>query len=276
MSEQDGKRPRLHVIAAQESLSRDTDEVGQDRATGDAVRALAGGELERGDHEALLALALGDDVSDESVMADERREAEALRDALAGQGEHPLAELCHSLVAAARVAEITPADHDALLRMTLGEQAGGDLDADERDEMARLAEALAGHGPHPLAELSMSLRAAEAPAEIDELSHERVLRRALRSASAERRSAMPILGAVVALAAGVALLVTAPWRQEKTHATGPAVDAALLIAPRSTQALFNPAKPFPVKGGESERLGKIVAARQGDLRANRFAQWGVK
>jgi hypothetical protein len=48
-----------------------------------------------------------------------------------------------------------------------------------------------------------------------------------------------------------------------------------LIPARSTEALFDPAEKFPVRGGESARVDKIASARAADLRANRFASWGV-
>ncbi|MBI4950534.1 MAG: hypothetical protein HY908_00730, partial [Myxococcales bacterium] len=54
----------------------------------DLVRGAAGqGALDTGDHEALLALALGDEAA--SFDAAECAAAAALRDALDGAGEHP-------------------------------------------------------------------------------------------------------------------------------------------------------------------------------------------
>ena len=52
--------------------------------------------------------------------------------------------------------------------------------------------------------------------------------------------------------------------------------AADFKAPRSTAELFDPAVPFEAKGGESDRVDKILTARASDLRNNRFAAWGVR
>jgi hypothetical protein len=284
MTEQEGRRPRLHVIGGAAADGSD------DAAMGEAVRSLAGSELQRIDHEALLALSLGDAAADDAVLAQERLEADRLRDALrAGQG-HPLLVLCESLRAVWTASDgcgLAPEDHEALLRMTLGDDVAQEMDEAEAREVGIVADALAGSkdrrakhpvaelSEHPLAKLSVSLRLAHASAELDALSHERVLRRALRSTAAERRSAMPIVGAVLAVAATVALFVTS-LSDRNRQSSGPAPDAQATIAPRSTQALFDPSKPFPRKGGESERLAKIVSARAADLRANRFAQWGVR
>jgi hypothetical protein len=185
--------------------------------------------------------------------------------------------------AAAAPAHIDPADHEALLALAL--ETGDDAlcrpsDA-ERGEAETLRRALAGEGSHPLAELASALRAATAGGRLDELGHERVLRRALGDLSRtppwrglpSRRVA---LAALVAAAAGVALAVggVSMWQGGGGVATAPA-PVPELIPTRSTAALFDPADPFPRKGGESQRIDRIAAARAADLRANRFASWGV-
>ena len=94
--------------------------------------------------------------------------------------------------------------------------------------------------------------------------------------------------AVVAMAAGVLLLVgrlgtqSAPAPGQMAEA--PAASAVPMepsrpaprIAARSTQEMFDAATPFPRSGGESERVDRIAAARAADLRANRFAAWGIR
>ncbi|MFO0585983.1 MAG: hypothetical protein U0441_00520 [Polyangiaceae bacterium] len=96
--------------------------------------------------------------------------------------------------------------------------------------------------------------------------------------------------AVVAMAAGVMLLLgrlgtsSAPPPSSVAQAPAAAATAVAMspspsaprIAARSTQEMFDAATPFPRSGGESERVDRIAAARASDLRANRFAAWGVR
>jgi hypothetical protein len=260
----DDKKPRLHLVGGETE--------GGERAPegmSEALRAAHGGELDAGDNDALLALALGDGAVD--FDGAERRDAEALAAAIdAGRG-HDFAELCGALRSVARATadahELDAADHDALLAVALGEDAGvAAPDDDDRES-----------------ELCEALRAAAHPADLDQLAVERALRRAFKQGERkqERRvSVVTLFGGIATLAAGVALLLTQlpALRRDTSQAAAPqaAAAAAALIGPRSTQDLFDPQQPFAVKGGESDRLGKIVTARAADLRANRFAAWGVK
>ncbi len=97
--------------------------------------------------------------------------------------------------------------------------------------------------------------------------------------------------AVVAMAAGVLLMVgqfgtrSAPAPAAAvaqapaapvSAAPGDVRQASTRIAARSTQDLFDAATPFPRSGGESARVDRIATARAADLRANRFASWGVR
>lgn len=96
--------------------------------------------------------------------------------------------------------------------------------------------------------------------------------------------------AVVAMAAGVLLLFgrlgtsSAPPPQSMARAPEAAATSiaqsaspsAPKIAARSTQEMFDAATPFARSGGESDRVDRIAAARASDLRANRFAAWGVR
>ena len=99
--------------------------------------------------------------------------------------------------------------------------------------------------------------------------------------------AFATMSAVVAMAAGVFLFVRQMGHQEAPPpsaavAAAPsaravaAVPPAPRIAARSTTDLFDATTPFPRSGGESARVDRIAGARAADLRANRFAAWGVR
>jgi hypothetical protein len=277
----DGRPKDLRLVKGEppsELLPADVGEVTR------AVRAaLDPAELDPADHEALLALTLGDDVA--GVSDQERAAAELLRDALDGRGAHPLAELATALRCAneATAMDLDDLDHETLIAVTLGDEAAA-LAAEQQAEAALLCRALEGENAHPLAELATAARHAHGAGDgrIDQLTHERLLRKAgvverAPSKKERRLSTGMIIGAVASIAAGVALFLGSMQWLESQSAGGVAVHApAELINARSTQDLFDPAEPFPQKGGESDRLGKIVASRQADLRANRFAAWGVR
>jgi len=263
----------------------------------------AEGELSAADHEVLLALALGDDVA--QIGDAEHDRAEQLRAALDGRGADPLAELAESLRLAHQsatgsdtAAELLDVDHEALIALVTGLPLEEQVSDTEREQAGALRMALEGEGSHPLAELAEALGAAAGHgAELDELSYARALRRAMKAGETEwerqlrqpapARRATPGMGmvfaALVAVAAGVALFFgSLSWLETRgvspvaERPQLPAPAAAELVLTRSTAQLFDPATPFPSKGGESERLGKIVASRAADLRANRFAAWGVR
>lgn len=143
-----------------------------DEAT-DALRAaVSPGELDALDHEALLALTLGDDVLD--ISDEERAAAGRLRAALDGdgvgdEGLAPLAELAGALRAAHAGATLADDDHDVLIALTLGTEVEGDGDA------ASLARALAGGGSHPLAELAGVLRATVGRAPLSRADNEALI-----------------------------------------------------------------------------------------------------
>ncbi len=184
-------------------------------------------------------------------------------------GDDELADI-RALVRAAGAPEaIDPADNELLIALAIGTEL--DVSADERAQAEWLRDALAGEGDHPLADLAISLRAADSGgSELDELTGERLLRRALQLAGSSWRRRAWIAGAA-AIAAGVALFLST-----RSLIVDPSVSSAALIRTRSTQELFDPLQPFPAKGGESERADKIVKNRTADLRANRFAQWGAR
>ncbi|AUX41343.1 hypothetical protein SOCE26_027530 [Sorangium cellulosum] len=211
--------------------------------------------LDRADHEALLARALGD-LRDEDAPPTkaEQRAADRLREALergaSGEG------------APGR-----------------GAGAGGEGDLGARDELAELAGALrAAWRPAPLAELrgrALVERALGAPSE----------QRSRRAAPITRRIAPITMAALstLAAAAAVAALMFGEIRDERASvARAPAAPGAALaplpslVEARSTAALFDPAAPFPREGGQTARIDRITAARAADLRQNRYAAWGVR
>ena len=359
--------------------TEDIDRGALDRAT-DALRtAIAPSELDMADHEALIAMTLGEDVSD--IADDERSAAQALRLALEGQGESALSQLAMALRWADQVTRLQPQDNEALLAMTIGDDAaafddselaaaeklrttidddtlvaslratrdiesidneallaltvghedlpaapagthrqwrralrnahapsalegadsevllavtlGDDFAAigdDELSQASELRHALhAGKLDHPLATLAQSIRATAGKLrDIDELNHERILRSILfagnrsrdpRHGEPARRGA--VVAAIVAIAAAVALFAGSwQWLESKqgpsASNTQPQPQQIDLVVSRSTAHLFDPTTPFPAKGGETERVSRIVQARQADLRKNRFASWGVR
>jgi hypothetical protein len=227
------------------------------------------------DHEAIVALSLGVDAQ---LEEHERDEAARTREALRRRDAHPLAELAGALRAATASSHLAEADQRTLLALALGEEL---VASDEARELAEAIEQRSA--PTPLAELAMSLRAAHSSASsrggtLHDLAHERVLRRAIPRG----RSTPVIVGALVAMAAGIALFFGS-WSWLETGPVGgrdvPIAQAgmvAALIPSRSTQELFDPTEPFPAKGGESDRIDRMVTARSSDLRQNRFSAWGVQ
>lgn len=133
---------------------------------------------------------------------------------------------------------------------------------DELKESERLRRELDDKGSrYPDAELARALHLAVAPRPIDELSHRRVLDRAV-----PRR--YPVV--LVSFAAAAAVVIAAVSMQ---NSAAP-VPSAALVQPHTTQSLF--AEPFKREGETSKRVDAIVASRVRELRQNRYARWGVK
>jgi hypothetical protein len=205
------------------------------------------------------------------------------------EGIDPLAAALRS---AYRPEPLEEVDHDALLARALGDEGAPPTAAEQR-EAARLAgelEAMKGRraAPEPRsepAELATALKAAWSPRSIEPLQNEALIAKALQKAPKKGGRALSVtmaaLSTLAAVAAGVALLFSRgeldPSRTPTAAAptaAGQAAQAALIRA-RSTTDLFDPETPFPRSGGTSERMDRIVSARAADLRANRFASWGV-
>lgn len=151
------------------------------------------------------------------------------------------------------------------------------------------------------ASVADGLRSAWAPAEIRAERHEAILKKSLGSSrdqareaaggkSAERAEPAPLslrkmrwggrawagVGTAIAMAAGVLFLVTRMLGPQNAPNGGARSEGLTAQIPsRSTMDLFDPNEPFPSSGGESERVDRIADARAADLRANRFAAWGL-
>lgn len=181
---------------------------------------------------------------------------------------------------------LDPADNEALLALALG----GEVVATD-DELAaaeRLRRALDGEGSDSLAEFAFALRAALGDRDLDQFTGERLLKRvmvdvpAIQPARRRGLSATRVMmGSLAAAAAGVALWFglagdTGPERGPVSQAPKPKAPAAVLVRSRSAESLFDPTKPFPVRGDQAARADKIANARLADLRDNRFKRWGVR
>ncbi len=256
-----------------------------------SLRMAKGGHLDERDREVLLAMTIGTDVAQLP-----KEQPEGLRRALEGEGSHPLADLADTLRATEGRAVLSREDGAALVAMTTGIDEV--VSASDRDAADALRRALEGDSPHSLASLATSLRAAAGQLpDLDELGGERILRRAMerelsrardrvrpRELAPSGRRAAPrgaLIGSIVALAAGFALFFgSLKWLETQqgpvARTTLPTAVNAELITTRSTTELFDPLEKFPTRGGESERMRKIVASRAADLRTNRFSRWGIK
>lgn len=126
------------------------------------------------------------------------------------------------------------------------------------------------------AEILRALAAAHDPPALDEGIHQRLVEGAQARLSPPRWSLRPghrvvartfggAVAGAVAIAAGFFVLVSPPQ--------GATTEAAL-AQPHSTGPLFD--GPFPLRGGQSERIDRIASARGAELRDNRFAKWGVR
>jgi len=224
----------------------------------------------------------GDEPRGEPPASEEElREARLLAETLE-RGDDPLAS---ALRAAAMPADLDALDHDALIARALGDEAAAPTRA-ERRAAERLRDALDGRGRAPAAvegeqaELAAALRAAWEPAPLPELRNEALIARALARHERRdrgldrRRRALPVTMAALSTLAAAAAAVAIFFFAQGDKA--PAPGAAALISARSTAALFDPATPFPREGGETARIDRITSARAADLRANRYAAWGVR
>ncbi|HYQ18061.1 MAG TPA: hypothetical protein VEQ58_19945 [Polyangiaceae bacterium] len=196
-------------------------------------------------------------------------QAEEQDEALSPEDE---AALLGALEAALRPEPLDPALNERLLQLAL-EDPLAPASAEELVESARLRDALSGGAPHEAAALLSALRAPFAEAPADTASVEAALGRAL-GASPQKRSNVVyarfgVVGAALAAAAAVALLLTQPQRM----APPASADASSLVKPHSTEDLF--ADRFETRA-TSARMDLIASVRGRDLRDNRYAAWGVR
>ncbi|MEZ4225012.1 MAG: hypothetical protein R3B13_28925 [Polyangiaceae bacterium] len=182
------------------------------------------------------------------------------------------AALSESVRAAWMPSELSPELNELLILQAL-EDPLAEATEDELAESARLRDALAGEGEHAHAHLARALQAAAQPHPLPELLGERVVRRALPREAKRRRWPLVATGAtaVLALAASIALVVRSAGHSSSSNEL--ARQAKELVQSRSTAALF----PSKFETGEASlRMDRITAARERDLRENRFAVWGVR
>ena len=164
-----------------------------------------------------------------------------------------------------------------MLALALGDEVA-EFDDDERKRAEALRDALDGQGDHPLAELAEALRCAAGGRAIDALSHERVVQVAFRRATMRdvnvTRGAWRlglVMGGVAAAAAAILFVfqpAAPPLASRRT--------TTVFMASHSTVDLFDAQQALPRFGGESSRIDHIIAVRDKQLRANRFASWGVR
>lgn len=223
----------------------------------------------------------------------ELRAAEALRDALETDAD-PLA-LALRCAAAPSPGSLDAVDHESLLA-----RAFGDLEAPptkaEQVAADRLRDALDGGaaGACSDAHLAHALRVAVRPPALDVTRNVELVERALAmrvapsTAPAARvdratgaggrvlRFPVAALAALTAMAAGFSLFFATRGATLVSPAALETAGAEVFIRARSTEGLFDATEPFPRAGGESARIDRIASARSSDLRANRFAAWGVR
>ena len=226
----------------------------------------------------------------------ELAEAAALREAME-RGEDPLAAALRAAFDPSSI-ELDGEDHDALLARALGdvgaaptkvERARAEILRDELDAEGRRGPKVEGQSDE--AALAGALRAAWAPRPIDPLKNEALIAQAMRKGAPAQKPRLRVIsvtmvsiGAMAAVAAGILLfagrMVDPEGGASKTAAAPPAAPMtsaqASFIPARSAADLFDAATPFPRTGGESARMDRIASARAADLRANRFAAWGVR
>jgi hypothetical protein len=153
--------------------------------------------------------------------------------------------------------------------------------AEEVADAEALRDALESSAANDAADFARAVSLAHAPRPIDGSEHAALVERAIARGEARRnaprrmggraRSALAIAGGL-ALAAAITLVATRVELSGATAKVTPSIEP--LIPVRSTQALFR--EPFARAGGESGRIDRIAWARAGDLRDNRFSEWGVR
>ncbi|HEY1536062.1 MAG TPA: hypothetical protein VGF76_18710 [Polyangiaceae bacterium] len=180
--------------------------------------------------------------------------------------------LVNLLKSAFAPSELEPARHERLLQAALDDPFAAPS-AEELVESERLRRALDGDGDHLDLVLARALSAAYAPSE----APPKVVAPAALTTSSKPTAKLLYLrfgGALAALAAAAAVLLVLSTRntQHSLEVSAPELPALALVQSRSTAALFQSAAVGP----PSARIDRIASARERDLRANRYAMWGVR
>lgn len=182
-------------------------------------------------------------------------------------------ELATALRSAVGSSELDPQLNELLIGQALEDPLAAPTE-DEQRAAAALRAALDDAGLPPNgadAQLAALLRAAVAPGAPSELAVERALRAALPRDGRSR--ALPVAAGVtatlLALAASVAIVV----RSQHDDRAEQGAQTAELVTSRSTAALFH--EKFE-PAATSARVDRIALAHSRDLRANRYALWGVR
>ncbi len=236
-------RQRLDELAAAATSAEDA------ATRADLEAAWRPGELDPEVHEELLRLAL--DASDNGALEE-------------------------ALAAAWRPTDLSEAVHEALLSAALDDPMA-EPSREERRAASELRDALANRTDHPDVALAEALRSAAAPQPVSELVSARAARAAIDSGSAtsagggkRSRVVVAFIGSALAAAAAFAIAVNIP---RGPTPTGPTAAQPDLAQARSASELFS--QKFE-RHQTSSRVDRIARARARDLRANRYAAWGVK
>jgi hypothetical protein len=186
--------------------------------------------------------------------------------ALEPEEERRLAALLRSAFAPG---EIEPARHERLLQAAL-EDPFAAPSPEEIVESERLRRALDSDGDHVDLILARALSAAYAPSE----APPQVVVPATLTTNAKPVTKVLYLrfgGIAAALAVAAAVMLVMSSRHSP-EASAPELPALALVQSRSTAALFQTA----AVGTPSARIDRIASVRERDLRANRYAMWGVR
>jgi len=171
------------------------------------------------------------------------------------------------LISAWRPQDIDPQLNELLIQQAL-EDPLAEPSREELAEAEALRAALETNTPHPDAELARALRAANTPAEI---SVERVPALVERATATKGNVIFVTFGAAsLALAAAAALMLVF---QPSQRAPAPSTVGSSYALSRSTAPLFE--SKFE-RQETSRRVDRIASARARELRANRYAAWGVR
>jgi hypothetical protein len=174
--------------------------------------------------------------------------------------------LAEALRAAYEPAELDPALNELFIEQALEDPLAPATD-DEVAASERLRDALEAGTPHADADLARALAAAVRASETA-LDARRAEALSARAVDRKRGNviyvAFGVVAGAVALAASVALVLSSDGR-------APAAEPVLAVS-RSTAPLFT--EPFET-ASTSARVDRIAAARERDLRNNRYALWGV-